>query len=1126
MKFLRIGLLTGAAAALVGAVTVASTSCSQTPTNIPVRTFQQAQRMDVVCIAVNKDDGTALPGDALTPLPADSCAPVPINANAAALPNHLFAVVTQTTPGTLAVVDLTAGTEIDEDNATPGINFIPVGQHPTDVTVSPDGKMTFVSSADPIKPALYGIDNRRLLGTSTGNPANQPLLYTDLPACSLPQRPDGLVAQPAPGGGYVLLAMLGAVGTTPARIAVYDPAPMLRGARIAVDAGADAGSGDAGAVDEPGQLTPCTLLGATAGLADSTTLPSSFPAGSAWADGVPYVEGGVNLTGTSPTPSPVLADGSTVCTGPVQPTDGGLPLSVTPAVQARPAAMALRTDKPFLYVSDGAVPVIHVIEVTDPAHPVEQAPLLATSVRNPSRVVTVGSIAISPTTRDYQRFLYAVDETDGTVMVFDVTDPVASSHVPMLRPHPELNPFLPPDRLSFSAPVSSVAFVEHDWLLPSQVDSEHYYSGILCNPNPNAHPDSKTFLGKGAYYRADQAGAIQNSGIVEDFPSRLRGIFGFATLTNGTIVPIDVDDWDAPCRRPDPMTDGGVPGFGVGSTTGVPLWSGQSGVLDIPQTPPTSSSDLGEYHAPLTYTTAGGLTESAAVTEEAFFPVSAPHRLRSQFLLEDDPNSGNHMPYLLGVPQLFDQNGAPVQSGTSAPTLLPTLLDPGYYDPSILSNPTEPDPTKRTVASNATTSTTTSDAGGAPVDGGADAGTPGVRISFDDPTAHIDQDWTVTFEGPLPTTAGVPLDLDTNDGYQTLIVATGLLPGGPDAATPPLPPGFCAWGIEDWSIGSARATAAGLSSNAAFTSDYVELADDLLQQGDPYWSQEQNDCWAGTNLSDGSQSMSKLADARFNACANIFGAQGVDAGGSGVGTLADQYPGRDFPIVQAYDDHLVLGRFGWDPKDKQGEQIANRSVVGPDPSNVPFLKLARCCFHHQASFKVRTGGEWVAVGQNGLGLIHHVQVGPGGACQLSCATSDALKNARAVDLSVATPVDPMKPTACPVKAALDPSAGPGRNAATAMRNPMFSFFVAPATGNPGSCPAHTLAVRDSQWRFSLRGGFQPLGISLTQGNVLGVDPQSMRFIAPFGQLAIVDGAQQGLVLIDLNTLGFAHSPYF
>ena len=53
-----------------------------------------------------------------------------------------------------------------------------------------------------------------------------------------------------------------------------------------------------------------------------------------------------------------------------------------------------------------------------------------------------------------------------------------------------------------------------------------------------------------------------------------------------------------------------------------------------------------------------------------------------------------------------------------------------------------------------------------------------------------------------------------------------------------------------------------------------------------------------------------------------------------------------------------------------------------------------------------------------------------------------------------------------------------------------------------------------------------LTISLTQGTNVPVSPQSMLFIPPLGQLAVVDGQLQGLVLIDLNTLTFAHAPYF
>jgi hypothetical protein len=1145
LNLLRIAGLTGAGVLLVGAVTVASASCSQTPTNVPVRTFEQAQRVDFVCIAVNDDDGNPLPSSKLQPLPQDNCSLVPVGDNTATFPNHLYAVVTQTTPGTLAAVDLTnTGSPgvVDEDNTTPGINFIPVGAQPTDVVVPPDGSMTFVTSAAPGKPAIYGIDNRHLLGTSTGNPPFPPLTLTDLPACALPQPPLAITTETLPGNKFALVVMLGNAGNAGARIAVYDPGPLLRGAGVPSasaspstgDAGTtDAGVGDAGAVSVPGELPACTLIGNTL-LAGTSSLPSSFQPGPDWADGVPYVDGGVDLEGQAPPPAPVPEGGTGTCSTPPA-ADAGNALSVMSSTVATPAAMVLRTDNSKLYVADGALPVIHVIDVSDPTNPQEQAPLLATSVRNPSKTITVGPLAISPATRDYQRFLYAVDETEGTVMVYDVTDPVSSPHVPLQRPHAELNPFVEPDRLAFAAPVAAVTFVEHDWLLPSMVATggypEHYYSGILCNPNPYAHPSLTDFLAKGAYYRADQASSIQNSGVVEDFPSRLRGVFGFVTLSNGGIIPIDVDDWDAPCRRPDPMSNAQMlndPTTGgknppTYTDTGGLLW-GQTGVLDVPQVS-GGSTDLGEYDVPLAYQ--NSISESAAVTEEAFFPVSAPHRIRSGFLLEQDPNGSNNMPHVLVIPQLFDQNGSPVQVGgtaTSAPLIQPTQLPPGFFDPSLLTNPAEPDPNSRTP--NSSTSGTGSSA------------VPGIRVSYDDPTAHINQSWTVTFEGPLFSPVG-PINLDTTDGYHTLTIDNGVFDSeaGPAPANGLGTPGFCAMGIEDWTIGTARASAAGLAASAAWTADYVEIADNLLAQDDSYWGERDNDCWqgAGSGLQDGA---SNVADARYSACSSEFGSDGVDAGASGTGTMADQYLSRDFPILQAFDDHLVVGRFGWS-QNPSGEQTSNRVIVGSDSSNVPFLKLARCCFHHEVTFKVRTGGEWVTIGQNGLGMLHHVQVGPGGACVLSCNPADVLRNARSLDLSGATSsggkcyVTSSYASSPAGVTSTTPPKVPFRNEPQAVRNPMFSFYIQPGVGPTGSpasgtstCNTHTLAARDNQWQFTMAGGFSPIAIQLNGGTNAGVSPQSMKFIEPFGQMAVVDGSQQGLVIIDLNTLGFAHSPYY
>jgi len=1095
-----------AAIAVVAGISAAATSCSQTPTNVPVRTFQQATKMDVVCIEVNDENGNPLQASQMKLVDRDTCTIVATGGNGYYSQYHLYAVVIQSTPGEVAAVDLTNGNVIDEDHATPGINFIPVGAVPTDIAVPRAGTMTFVSSADPNKPAIYGIDNRRVLGDSTGLHPPRPLTIADLPACALPQPPSALAIAQVTPESFVLLVQLRASSGQAAQVVAIDPGPLMRGAGI--DAGATVDGGSTGVVP-PGSLVPCTALGA---VTLNGTLPPAWTPAPPWPDGVPYYEpppampvadagpdappmpgvpagGGVVFPdGSLPAPVPPGAQ----CVSTVNVPDGGVPLTAPLGAEGpSPSAMTMRTDRPILYVADGALPLIHVIDVADPTHPVEQQPLLATSLRSPGKPIGVGPLAVSPATRDGIVYLYATDMSDGTLMVFDVTDPASTVRTPLLRPHPELNPFQPLDRIAFSAPVASVIFVEHDWQLPSQADNNHYYGGILCNPNPGARPSSdSTKWAKGAFYRADQAGTIETNGTVEGFPQRLRGIFAFATLSNGNVVAVDVDDWDAPCRRPDPMV--------LGPTmVGPGTYYGRTGLLDIPQD--AGPPDGGEYRAPWTYQNEGGLSGTAAVTIESFFPVSSPLRTRSNFLLENDPNTGNHAPYLVSPPTLTDVTGAAVQTGPqnpSIPLIQPTTLPDGWIDPTTLQNPTLPDPTGRLPIM-------------------PTSGVPGVRLSLDDPTAHIDQDWTVTFEGVLPGAGQIETDVSTSDGYHSLTLSTGTQPPS-GAANGLSTPGYCSLGIEDWTLGQARAEWIQANNPAdAWTSDYIEIADDLLPEGDEYWGQP-SACW---------DSSLSTAQERYDACSTRFGANGTDAGATGVGTLADTYLSRDFPIIHAYDDHLVLGRFGWDPSKSPAEQTTSRVVVGPDPSNAPFLKIAQCCFHNQIGFKVRTGGEWVAVGTNGINLLHHVRVAGDGSCVLSCDPQDALLNGRLLDTPTFVP---MSGQTCGGDAGVGAGGGqaPDRSLPNAMRNPMFSFYM--QAGCIAKLPdgAHTTTARDLQWHFSVRGGFNPLTLSITQGANVAVSPRSMYFIEPLSRLAVIDGEQQGLVVFDLYTLEFAEGPFY
>jgi hypothetical protein len=1158
------------AAIVAGALAVVGTvgtsllaSCAATPVSVPIQSFQRPQSVDVVCLHVLDENGHSIVP--AIPVPQAACAPVPNGDDGLLFQYQLYAMVTQTTTGEVALVDLSGGYVVDEDPGTPGTNFLPVGTLPSDIAVTPDGIMSFVGSATPNAPAIYGLPSSIILGNSQAAPPDGGPLgilptLTTWPACSLEQAPGALVVVPtvaptvaaapsvsdagedaesdagaaAPsvaGLGYVLVAVLPGDTAHSAKIVTIDPAPMMRGAGKYVTLPSLDPNGPAIA---PGSLERCPVL-QTIELA-APALSTQWTSGPAWDDGVKYVDGGVD--GDVPL-SGVACVASDAGPAPLFPGPIGSP-------RGGSAAIDTASSHPILYVADTQLPVIHVIDVSNPSAPVELAPLLATSLASPGRAITVGKIAVSPPTREFKRFLYAIDQKEGDVMVYDVTDPATSPHVPLTRPHPEIDPFQPPDRVLFESPVAALSFVVHDWPLTEKITSGGETqlftaeTGLLCNPNPAVDPsaaqrannhgytaDQGPFSDDGAYYRNNAGDQPLVLG-----PQRLRGVFAFVTLSNGNVVTLDVDDWDAPCRRPDPLVPSGFQFPGVTpAQANAPidaLLAGPFSSIAPPMPPPDPSDPTNPYRAPLAYQT---YDLNTPVSTEWFFPVSAPHRQRSMYLLRTDTTNGTHAPGLVGPPQLF-ASGAPIATqgdqSVANPSLVPT--DTHFVDPSLQSNPFEPNPANRT--STIAPVETTPLAGVVAIDGGTDGGegdastivtgapfssltlaqstpgsVPGVRFAWEDPLVQVNQNWVVTYEGELPgfyDPSGNPLviaDIVAPDGgapYQTLTfeVSNALL---------------CGKGIEDFAIGQQRADAASaelvkdsLPAVPLFdqrVADYVQLTDDIFDPSDPYWTLP-NACWDSPGLP-------QTASARATLCNDTYGS-----------TLDPTNPSleRDFPILEAYDDHLVIGRFGY-PTATATDPSPPRQVVGASASNVPFLTLMQCCFHNQAHFNVRTGQEWSAVGSTVSFLHHIVASGADNRCVPSCDQRQDLMNGRGV--AVPRPATQSTATAaCP--APFTPSID--RDSSLALRNPMFAFLVWNGQDTTSAC-ADKPPVRDMAWKFSTIGELQPVAINLA-ATTTGLSPQSMKFIDSLGQIAIVDGESQGLILIDLGTLAEAHAPYF
>jgi hypothetical protein len=569
----------------------------------------------------------------------------------------------------------------------------------------------------------------------------------------------------------------------------------------------------------------------------------------------------------------------------------------------------------------------------------------------------------------------------------------------------------------------------------------------LCNPNPNAggEADADPYRDEGAAYRANATYADIALG-----PTRLRGVFGFITLANGVVTVLDVDDWDAPCRRPDPLSA-----------------AGRVSALAAPEPEAIHADDLDPYHAPVAYSAAKSGSTSP-VSLEVTFPVSVPHRTRSSLLLRNDPEKGNGVPGVVGTPQLSLNATARVvvgEDGLKNPLLVPASA-PGLIDPTLFTQPMS-----------------ASLEGRAP----AEAPLPGVRISVDDPTVHVDQEWKLTYEGILPDSDKRPSAISTTDGYQSLTFRNQ------DGR-------FCDLGVEDIAIGAARADVEraaaaklGLSIPAderERVADYLQLEDDILPIENPYWLENLTDESGGTCWDSALQG----AKARRDACVTTFG--------EGDARWSNLY--RDLPIVEAHEDHLVVSRYGY----ATGRpDLSSRVVNARDASNAAYLKLARCCFHNQAKFRVRTGRRWLALGAV-TRYLHHVTKAEGGRCVQSCEVGNVLLNSRA----------PSVPRTRETRSVVP------RNSALALRNPFFSFVMfGPGDGS-------STLDRDLEWTFSTRGQFVPFQINLrTSANQSEPAPtltRAMRYVPALSNVAIVDGSSRGLTLFDLRSLAVRRDPIY
>lgn len=960
----------------IGLVVAGNAACTETPVSVPLRSLERSGQVSFVC-ATPEGEGRDI----------NTCPDFEGG-------TRLYALVTQTIRGEVAVVDLSSGSVIDSDKSTPGFSFLPVGEGPTGIASTPGGVASFVGVGGVGREGIFALPSSCLRGKARD--------LTAWPACSLPAPPGDLriLIDPAAPDGAVR--------------ASCDSTPSLEAAAVgaAVAASREECAADLALESLPaGRRKLLVEVPSLGGLAvmDAQELldrqPGSFDPC--------LVERWLPLEVLLPpgditqkVPSDLVAPGCV----PEELNYGPAPAGFLP----RPSGVEVAGER--LYVADLGAPVVHVLDAADPCDIRELPPLLPLSFEAKNRVVTTRRVAVSPPTLSGSRYAYVVDDFEGSVMVFDVS-PGASDRTPLVRPGSPLLPFEPADRIALTAPVRDITFAMRDEPI-ADPDTGIATVGTLCDPRPDASAI-------GAKYRptTDFTGGAR--------PRKLRGVFGFVALSSGQLVVIDVEDWDAPCRRPVAANPGATEDF--------------RGCSDDAADVPFFTQDA----------TAEG---KRTVSGEMSCRVVEPHRTRSGNFILNAGELGVRGPSLRGFPRLQAPVGGNLatdqsEEGRRAPRLYAVDFDA----PGGGSTPAEVFVGTTRYVRGASNPSTALD-----LEPGS-AERLSVALMQRQPRAFADEDVLVEYEGALV-------------GERS----TGFLDLGTDATFRDADGAFCSRGVEDGALAREAAQDLGVSTDrldayAERHADYVQITSGLRGEKDRYWQQS-------APLVCGGQS----GKAAFLSCRNLFG------------TPETPSERRDLRIKEAWQDRLsVEPRVG-------GQEV---------------LDQIACCFGGSAlKYKVRAGAQWIVKG-NRSGFRHDVTTDSALRCVRDCNPRRALLRSRALEISSsscganqdcaigrATESD----AACVITG--DKAVTPGGAGAPCIfQSLMYRFAI--YRGNEPS-------QRDMAFSFQLSGGFAPLLTNLAS-QTAAVSPQSMRFIPQVGQIAVVDGAASGLVLVSLDTVSIS-----
>lgn len=499
----------------------------------------------------------------------------------------IIALVTQTVTDEVALVNITDGKVVDTDRSTPGFGFLRVGGRPVSIATTPGGAASFVATADIGRNGIFALPTSCLSAPPAGETARD---LTTWSACRLDAAPGEIAVVLDEATEEACQAPTGAIAQNQQCPGAVNRSEYPDGTVVEGEAGGAGRRKLVVSLPDKGELVVLDaqrLLDTPAGTFPPCEIEKHLPL-------AVDVPAGVAQT--------LPADLQTTCSE-VPPPAAPVPSRRSP----QPAGFALTEQR--LYVADQAAPVIHVLDTSNVCDLKELSPLLPLSLREPERVVTTRRVAASPLTPSGKRYVYAIDAEDqpgASIMAFDVT-PGSTDPTPIVRKgSPEL-PGEKPDRLALGSSARDITFAYRD--LPYADESGVATFGTLCDPDP-------------AISLADpRALARPNAELTSGArPGLLRGLFGFVLLTNGQIGIVDVEDFDAPCRRPQ-----------QGNLSSIPDFRGCAA---------DSSSNFATDEGTRT------------VTGEASCRVVEEHRFRSAVLTLNDPEVGIRAPSLRSFPQL------------------------------------------------------------------------------------------------------------------------------------------------------------------------------------------------------------------------------------------------------------------------------------------------------------------------------------------------------------------------------------------------------------------------------------------------------------------------------------------